>query len=322
MIITLTANPSHDRTVALGAPLQPGEVQRAESTTTQAGGKGTNISRGALAAGVATTAVVPARADDPYVASLAADGIACHPVPHPGSPRVNVTLSDPDGVTTKINSPGPTLDPATYDALAQAVLDEAATARWVVLAGSLPPGVPVGWYADLVLALRATPAAVAVDTSDAPLRRLVERLRADRRCAPDLLKPNGEELASLTGHDAGAVEADPLLAVEAARRLVDDGVTAVLATLGAHGAVLVDAHGAWLATPPPTTVVSTVGAGDSSLCGYLLADLEGLPADGRLARAVAYGSAAAGLPGTGIPRPDQARPDRVAVRPVDTAAIA
>ena len=85
--------------------------------------------------------------------------------------------------------------------------------------------------------------------------------------------------------------------------LVDRGVDAVLATLGGAGAVLVTAEGAWHATPPPTTVVSTVGAGDSSLFGYLLGDLRGAgPAD-RLRLAVAYGSAAAGLPGTTIPTP-------------------
>ena len=71
---------------------------------------------------------------------------------------------------------------------------------------------------------------------------------------------------------------------------------AVLATLGGNGAVLVTADGAWHATPPPTTVVSTVGAGDSSLFGYLLGDIRGLPAPERLALAVAYGSAAAGPP--------------------------
>ena len=79
----------------------------------------------------------------------------------------------------------------------------------------------------------------------------------------------------------------------------------MLATLGPRGAVLVNADGAWHATPPPTTVVSTVGAGDSSLFGYLLGAIEDRRPDQRLALAVAYGSAAAGLPGTTIPHPSQ-----------------
>ena len=87
----------------------------------------------------------------------------------------------------------------------------------------------------------------------------------------------------------------------------------MLATLGGNGAVLVTAEGAWHATPPPTTVVSTVGAGDSSLFGYLLGDIRGLTAPDRLALAVAYGSAAAGLPGTTIPQPAQLRTELVGV---------
>ena len=119
------------------------------------------------------------------------------------------------------------------------------------------------------------------------------------------MKPNGEELASFVGGDEEAFEADPATAAQAARQLVDQGVGAVLVTLGGAGACLVTAEGAWHATPPPITVVSTVGAGDSSLFGYLLGDVRGIPPAERLALAVAYGSAAASLPGTTIPEPDQ-----------------
>ena len=127
------------------------------------------------------------------------------------------------------------------------------------------------------------------------------------------MKPNGEELASFTGGDPEALEADPRLAAAAARTLVDRGVEAVLATLGGNGAVLVTAEGAWHAAPPPTTVVSTVGAGDSSLFGYVLGDIRGLTPPQRLALAVAYGSAAAALPGTTIPEPSHLRTELVTV---------
>jgi 1-phosphofructokinase len=81
--------------------------------------------------------------------------------------------------------------------------------------------------------------------------------------------------------------------------------------------VLVDADGAWYAPPPPTTVVSTVGAGDCTLFGYLLGSLRGLSAPDRLALAVAYGAAAAGLPGTTIPHPGDLHPEQVAVHQLD-----
>ncbi len=314
MIITLTANPSHDRTVMLSDALLRGGVQRASSVLSQAGGKGVNISRASVAAGVPSIAVLPAPKDDPFVLELLAAGIDCRPVTHPGDLRVNITISEPDGTTTKLNSPGPTMTSATQAGLTEALRRRAEPEDWVVLAGSLPPGAPVGWYADLVLALRDTGAKVAVDTSDEPLRALVGRLPD---CAPHLMKPNGHELASFTGADGDLLEADPLAAAREAATLVARGVETVLATLGGNGAVLVTAEGAWHATAPPTEVVSTVGAGDSSLFGYLLGAIEQRSPAQRLALAVAYGSAAAGLPGTTIPQPHQVDPEQISVRDLD-----
>lgn len=316
MILTLTANPSTDRTLTLSGALRRGGVQRVEAVISQAGGKGVNISRAAVAAGEATLAVIPADTDDPFVRQLHAAGIACEAVPTSGPPRVNLTISEPDGTTTKLNSPGPHLDDAAAARLRDVLVSRAAGAAWVVLAGSLPPGAPEGWYAELTRALHGTSARVAVDTSEAPLRALVDAFDGDPAGCPDLMKPNGEELASLTGGDPVAIEADPAAAAAAARVLLDRGVGAVLATLGAGGAVLVTPEGAWHAAPPPTEVVSTVGAGDSSLFGYVLADLRGEPPAHRLALAVAYGSAAAGLPGTTIPEPSHVDPGRVRVSPL------
>jgi 1-phosphofructokinase len=310
VIVTLTPNPSIDRTVSLAGELQRGSVLRAEAVSSQGGGKGVNISRAAVSATVPTLAVLPAEADDPFVLDLLRDGIDCRPERPAGPVRVNLTLTEPDGTTTKINTPGATVSEADLDRLFSAVLRHARRARWVVLAGSLPPGAPDEWYAELVAALSTTDVRVAVDTSGAPLVALATDLEEH---APSLMKPNGEELATLTGGDADAIEADPVAAARAATTLVERGARAVLATLGGAGAVLVTDEGAWHATPPPTTVLSTVGAGDSSLFGYVLGDLRGHGAADRLRLAVAYGSAAAALPGTTIPTPSQVRPDRVSV---------
>jgi 1-phosphofructokinase len=153
---------------------------------------------------------------------------------------------------------------------------------------------------------------VAVDTSGGPLVATVQ----DHRSLPDLLKPNAEELASLTGEDEASLEADPGAAVTVAATLVADGIGSVLLTLGAAGAALVTPEGAWLATPPPITLRSTVGAGDASLAGYLLADLQGLDAPGRLREAVAYGAAAASLPGSTMPREGDLNRDGVTITPL------
>ena len=315
MIVTVTANPSFDRTIALSGRLERGGVARADAILEQAGGKGVNISRAATAAGIETVAVFPALAESPFTRELEEHAIACRPVRPTGPIRVNLTITEPDGTTTKINGAGAPADPELLDRLRLTVTELASDAAWVVLAGSLPPSAPQAWYADLAAALTGTPARVAVDTSEGPLLDLADRLGSAR---PDVLKPNADELALLTGDDAAAIEADPLAAASSARRLVDAGAAAVLLTLGGAGAVLVTQEGAWRAGAPPVTVVSTVGAGDSSLFGYLLGDLRGVGPAERLRLAVAYGSAAAGLPGTTIPAPHQVHPELVTIQSIET----
>ncbi|MBX7434230.1 1-phosphofructokinase [Mycobacterium sp. Y57] len=318
MIVTVTPNPSIDRTVTLPSALTRGAVHRVTSVTSQAGGKGVNVARALTLAGLDTLAVLPAAANDPLISTLQTIAVPYRVVPTAEPARTNLTITEPDGTTTKINEPGATLDAATVAALTDAVLGTADGADWVVMSGSLPPGVPASWYGDVVALLAPQPCRVAVDTSDAPLAALVASLD---RGAPDLIKPNHEELAGVLGLDPDALEdavsqGDPAPVVAAARQLVDRGIGAVLVTLGAAGAVLVDRNGAWMAMPPPITPRSTVGAGDSSLAGYVRAEVGGAVAPQRLQMAVAYGSAAAALPGTTLPTPAEIDLNAVQVSPI------
>lgn len=303
MIITLTANPALDKTIELGEPLAPGAVQRAVASHVQAAGKGVNVSRAIAAAGGATLAVLPGANTDPLVTALAHDQLAHRNLPIAEALRTNTTLTDPDGTTTKINEPGPALDAQQLAELGELVAEAAAGASWLVMAGSLPPGVPAGFYAQLTAKLRAALGAkcpkIAVDTSGAPL---LELFAHGQQHIPDLVKPNAEELAQLAGgYSEAALEGSIELAASCAQQLLDRGAGAVLATLGAQGALLVTKQGAWHGSHTPIIPRSTVGAGDSSLAGYLLADAAGASAPERLRNAVAYGAAATQLPGSTIP---------------------
>lgn len=310
MIVTLTANPSLDRTVTLDGPLERGRVQRAVASTSVPAGKGVNVARVVLSAGRSAVAVLPGAHDDPLVIGLRELGIPHRAVEVDGRLRVNLTIAEPDGTTTKVNEPGPSLSAEQLAALTATLEREAAGARWVVLSGSLPPGVPSSWYAELVARLRASGAAVAVDTSGAPLRATVAEGVAH---LPQLIKPNGEELAELAGVAGVDLEADVDAASDAAAALVGRGIGAVLATLGAAGAVLATRDGVWVARPPAIRRVSTVGAGDAALAGYLLADLAGADPADRLRTAVAHGAAAAALPGSTLPTPSDLRTGDVQV---------
>lgn len=322
MIVTLTANPSLDRTVALPGPLLRGEVQRAISVRQESGGKGVNVSRALVASGLKTIAVLPGAEADPVLNGLRETEVPFAALPIGEPLRSNVALTEPGGVTTKINEPGPVLSGDQQEALISLLLDHARGAAWVVLAGSLPPGVPADFYATVTRRLRsmfdgeAAPR-VAVDSSGEPLAAAVS---GDTSGKPDLLKPNAEELVELaaaagfaTNKSAEELEADPEAAAAAASAVVRSGVGAVLATLGSKGAVLVTADGAWLATHPPVTAVSTVGAGDSSLAGYLLASSQGAAPVDCLRQAVAHGAAAASLPGSTVPAVNQTTPDAVTI---------
>lgn len=317
MILTLTPNPSIDATLTLNETINPGAVHRASQVSQVAGGKGVNVTHAVHLAGVKSVALLPAHKGDQFLSLMEEAHIPFDAVAMPGTIRINTTVTEPNGRTTKINGPGPVLDESVQSALTSSLGALAIGADWVVLAGSLPKGVPTEWYAMLVDAIRAAApqAKVAVDTSDAPMVALGEHLETS---APNLIKPNGLELGQLTGTDGEALEAaaekgDFSGVVEAARVIVKRGIGEVLVTLGGAGAVLVTADGAWAATPPPTTVLSTVGAGDSSLAGYILARRAGKDFAASLRQSVAYGSAAAALPGTQIPTPEQINIDQTIV---------
>lgn len=296
MIVTLTMNPALDRTVALPEPLAVGDVQPATSIREDAAGKGVNVARVLAAAGDDVRAVLPLDPTDPYAALLA--GVERVIVPITGHARANLTITDPLGETTKLNLPGPQLSERAADALIDAVAAASEGASWLALCGSLPPGAGEDFYVRVITAVRArlgTPPLIAVDASGAVLTHTVAH------GSPDLIKPNETELAELAGV---AATSDPGEVAAAARAVVPSKAGSALVTLGGAGALLVDASGVQHATIPPNVRVrSTVGAGDSSLAGYLHAHVAGADSGEALVSAVRHGSATASLPGTRLAAP-------------------
>ncbi|MFI6935585.1 1-phosphofructokinase [Streptomyces sp. NPDC050287] len=307
MILTVTPNPSLDRTYEVPA-LERGEVIRATGERMDPGGKGVNVSRAVSAAGQRTVAVLPlGGAPGALVAALLdAQGIEVAPVPVAGATRSNIALAESDGVLTKINAPGPELSSAEQESLLETVRAQSRDADWIACCGSLPRGLAPQWYAELVARAHAVGARIALDTSGpALLAALRER--------PDVVKPNAEELAEAVGRPLSTVGD----AVKAAEELREMGARAVLASLGADGQLLVDGAGAWFASARVDVVRSNVGAGDSSLAGFLIAGGSGPEA---LASAVAHGAAAVQLPGSVMPTPADLDPAAVTVTseiPVD-----
>jgi 1-phosphofructokinase len=288
MIITVTPNPSVDWTFEV-ASVHRGELHRASASHAEASGKGVNVSRALTANGIATTAVLPL--GGPVAAELAglltAAGVAFVAVPISGAVRVNVSLAEPDGVATKVNSPGPVLSRAEAGELAARALQAARPGGWVVGSGSLPPGADVDLYARIGAGAHDRGARFALDSSG-------PALAAGLAARPDLIKPNVAELAEVTG----AVIETFGAAAAAARQLIAGGAARVLISAGPDGALLVTDELICHAAATVTAIRSTVGAGDALLAGFIAGRADGAEA---LAEATAWAAAALGVPGSHVP---------------------
>lgn len=306
MIVTLTPNPSIDRTVSIDA-LQRGEVHRATSSRIDPGGKGINVARALTYNGTSARAVLPAGGPEGHLLEelLVSSRTPYLAVPITGVTRMNIAVIEPGGTTTKLNEPGPTMSSGELSALYQAVAESLTDdVPWVVGCGSLPPGMAVDAYAELISLGHRAGVKVAVDTSEGPLTATIP-------AGPDLIKPNLEELEDLVCErlaTLGEVR-------DAARQLVSGGIETVVVSLGRHGAVVVDSEVFVHASGDAPRRVSTVGAGDSLLAGYLHAICRGATKADALAVGTAWGSAAVSLPGSRMPQPSDVERIPVTVDP-------
>ena len=193
MIVTVTPNPSVDRTVFVDA-LHPGKIMRSTRSWSEPSGKGVNVALALRAHGRPTLAVLPVGgpAGAQLVEMLNRAGLSYQPVPIAGEVRINISLIQPDGIVTKINELGPTLTGAEGDALLDAARTRAEAGGWLAGCGSLPGGLTDDWYAQLVETGHRAGTQVVIDTSGPPL---IKALAA----GPDLVKPNAEELADAAG---------------------------------------------------------------------------------------------------------------------------
>ncbi|MFI9318272.1 1-phosphofructokinase [Kitasatospora aureofaciens] len=307
MIVTITPNPSLDRTYELPT-LTPGEVNRAAHDRLDPGGKGVNVSRALTAAGHRTTAVLPLGGLSGGLLSdlLRRQGIDVAAVTIAGDTRINVSIAEDGGGLTKINAVGPELSAAESAALLALVQDTQRIGRgtgngvdWLACCGSLPRGLAPEWYAQLVAQVHSGGARIALDTSG-------PALLAALSARPDVVKPNREELAEAVGRQVTTVGD----AVDAAGELRKRGAQQVLASLGADGMLLIAEEGSWFGSAPVAVVRSDVGAGDASLAGFLGAGGTGPEA---LAAALAHGAAAVQLPGSVMPTPADLDPAAVVV---------
>ena len=288
MIYTVTLNPAVDYVVRL-ASLQEGATNRAVSAEIQFGGKGINVSRVLVALGCETTVLgfVAGFTGEALTAHLREAGIHSRLIALPnGHTRINIKLKNQsNGVEeTEINAPGPEISRACLEALL-AEMDALSAEDTLVLAGSVPPGLPADIYRTILERLAGRGIRSVVDAEG-------DRLTSVLPYHPFLIKPNRAELEGIAGR--------PLPTEEdlqtAAKALQTAGAENVLVSLGADGALLLDADGVFHREKAfPVPVVNTVGAGDSMVAGFLAGIEKGY--DYALKLALACGSATAACEG-------------------------
>ncbi|MER7950957.1 1-phosphofructokinase family hexose kinase [Streptomyces sp. NPDC096079] len=277
MILTVTLNTALDLTYRVPA-LVPHASHRITQVIERPGGKGLNVARVLAALGYETVATgFAGGATGATLRDLLAETpVRDELVETAGPTRRTVAVVDTaSGDTTQLNEPGPTVTAAEWTGFRTRftrLLDGAAA---VALCGSLPPGIHVGAYAELVRLARTAGVPVLLDTSGEPLRRGIA-------ARPDLVKPNAEELAQLTG------AREPHRATRDARRR---GAHAVISSLGPEGLLAATPEGLWRATPPAAVKGNPTGAGDSAVAGLLSGLVDKTPWPDRLTRAVALSAA-------------------------------
>jgi 1-phosphofructokinase family hexose kinase len=287
LILTLTLNPAIDRTISVDR-LAFEDRAYINSTGESPGGRGINAACVVHSFGSATEAVITsggavgARMQE----LLRSCGYPVAIVPIQNESRTNLTITDRHGLTVNLNEAGPRMEKSEIARVEKVVREKLEAASWLMLAGSLPPGVPSNFYAKLIGTARERKVKTLLDCDGDALREGIE-------ARPTVVSPNQQEAERLLsralltrGHFLDAV-----------KRIREMGPENVVLTLGSRGAMGAFGNRMVEAVPPRVDAVSPIGSGDALAAAFVWAmERKKDPADA-LRWGVATGTASSLLPG-------------------------
>ncbi|MFP5213410.1 MAG: 1-phosphofructokinase [Acidobacteriota bacterium] len=288
MIYTVTLNPALDRTMVVEKLLDEDTV-RVISETSYAGGKGIDVSRAIHELGGETVAMgLLGGYDGMKLEGLLINaGILTDFTRISGETRTNIILKEKEpGRQYVISASGPEIDSSEIGAFYQHLLS-VPRMDYLVMSGSLPRGVSPNVYGQIVLAGKRKNGFILLDADGEALRQAVAY-------SPDAIKPNRFELSRLVGKELEN-ERDVALACDEVHRM---GVRYVLVSMGKKGMILSTGDSKLKAVAPAVKTDSAVGAGDSSVAGFILALSQGKDLSDCIRLACAAGTATAMTPGT------------------------
>lgn len=294
-IYTLTLNPAYD-VHATTDHFLPCRENLARVTSRDTGGKGVNISRALHSGGTQNTAVIVLGKENgaEFRQNLAEFGLNCLYFEKEGRIRENLTLHCEKTGETRISFAGFALDESILDEVESAMAVDGDT--FVTYTGRTPGGISMESVKAFLRRLQDKGAKLVIDSKSFGLSDLLE-------LKPWLIKPNQEEISEYFGCEIRSLET----AAEKAKLLHDGGIENAMISLGGDGALLVCSDGLFTAKAPEIHPVSTIGAGDSSIAGFLAAATSGKSAADCLKTAVAYGTAACLNSGTLPPAAENIR---------------
>jgi 6-phosphofructokinase 2 len=289
MIYTITLNPALDRTIEVDG-LVADDANRILREARYAGGKGIDVSRviAELSGESVALGFIGGYDGLELEGRLINEGVLCDFTRIGGETRTNIILVNRrNKAQIMLNAAGPKITPAEIGLFFEKIRSLPHDAEFVVVSGSVPPGVSNNIYAQIITTLKGMGIRVALDADG-------ELLRHGYKANPFLIKPNIYEFQRLTG--IRSTEIEDLR--EEARPIVEGGIEIVLISMGPKGILGVTRDEALWATPPQVEVVSSVGAGDSALAGFVYALTKGMDFRESLILATATGTAAVTTPGT------------------------
>jgi 1-phosphofructokinase family hexose kinase len=288
LIVTLTVNPAIDRIISVDH-LAFEDRAYILSNRESAGGRGINASQVIHSFGAKTIAVIASggKAGRRLRRLLKECGFQVRIAEIENETRTNLTITDQRGLTVNLNEKGPQIAKPEVAGIEKAVSDCLAGASWLLLCGSLPPGVPASIYGKLTVLARKRKVQTLLHVSG-------DALREGIKARPTVVTPNQSEAERLL--DRRLLTRSHYL--EAAQQIRDMGPESVVLSLASRGAVAAFADGVYEAIPPAIDAVCPIGSGDALSAGYAWRMQEPQPSGVEALRwGVAAGTASARQPG-------------------------
>lgn len=282
MITTVTLNPAVDRTILIH-DFQPGKVNRIEASHQDAGGKGINVSKVVTSLGGKTlaTGLLGGKNGQWIHEALLSHGIATDFIWIEGETRTNIKIVDlSSNENTDINDRGSQVPPETLGILLDKVKELAKVSSVMVFSGSLPQGLPLDTYGQMIQIAKEAQCRTILDAEGEALLQGIE-------AAPYMIKPNIHELE----HTFQVTIRDQQDVIRCGKQLIDKGVQLVVVSLGEEGALLISETEILAAQALPSEIKSTVGAGDSMVGAFALGFHHGLPLEATFQLAIGAATA-------------------------------